>query len=440
MRRSIATLAATVLTLAVPAAARAEWTAPEALSGGISEPSCCGDLEFASDGRGAALWSEHSQESHTNGRYTGFQMPTRTAGGSWFAHSHRPHGAAAVEPLRFSLAADGGLVLFGLRLSRPGYVNQRTTGLAARFGHLTASGITIKHTQRLLRSRTFDSPTFAANATGDAVAAWAVRNASSGPRLRVQEGVYARLRGAGGRFGKIRRLARRPSAFSFLTAAVGARGDVAVVWRRGGKIFARIAPQGGDFGKRLLVGAGKGRPSAAVGPHGEVVVAWTRKVVDEDRLRAAVREPGHDFVRETRINWSAHRAPLVTAFDRSERALIGWQSSVQGHPVEQEVIAHVTMLGAGPPQTVTMPSDGPVVDIAASRDNRVAAVVVGPTGVRVALRSASGSWAPLELASTARADGASLAFDPLTGQPNVVYQVPQPGEPTESAFAVERGG
>jgi len=434
MRRPIATLAASVVALAIPTAAQAAWSAPESLTGGVSEPSCCGDLAFASDGRGAALWSEHSQEAHTNGTYTGFHMPTRTAGGSWLAHTHRPHGAA-VEPLTFSLAGDGGLVLFGLRLSQPGSEQQRTAGLAARFGHLTSSGITIVDTQRLLGRRTFDSPEFAANAAGEAVAAWAVRNSSSGPRPRVKPGVYVRLRRAGGRFGKVRRLAHRPPVFSFLTAAVGERGDTAVVWRRGGKILARVAPPGGDFGKRLLVGAGKGRPSVAVGPQGQVVVAWMTRTRADSVPLATMRGADGDFRAARPLGGSADGfARLVTLVDRAGRGLVGWRSA------SDSPHAHVTTLGAGRPQNVDLPSGAATVDdLALALDGRVAAVATG-AGVYVRTRSASGSWDENEQASPSSSDGASVAFDPLTGQPNVVYQVPIPGEPTESTFAVARVG
>jgi hypothetical protein len=162
-------------------------------------------------------------------------------------------------------------------------------------------------------------------------------------------------------------------------------------------------------------------------------------------LDAARSQPGGAFGPVTRISRRAGRGQIVTAFDRAGRALVGWHSVVGGRPRPGAARTHLTTLGATGPRTVTV-ARGHVSDIAVSASGAVAVVATGAAGIRVGLRSTSGAWTDDELASSSHssgpADGASIAFDPLTDQPTVVYQLQR--QPflavTDDAFVVERRG
>ncbi len=143
----------------------------------------------------------------------------------------------------------------------------------------------------------FDPPVLAANARGDAVAAWIATPGNGRSRLWVA------LRRAGGSFG-------RPS---------------------------------------VLVGTGSlSQASVAVGERGDLVVAFQRTVDGERRVQARVRRAGHSFGALDDLGVSRGRAFPDATMTRTGRAYVAWQTFDVGEEVNEPTRVYAAVKPAGP--------------------------------------------------------------------------------------------
>jgi hypothetical protein len=230
--------------------------------------------------------------------------------------------------------------------------------------------------------------------------------------------------------------------WALVTAAVGRGGHVLVTWLHGGRVRGRIARPGGGFGPVLDLGP-DGRHYIAVGPKGRVLVATLHRVARfRDTLEVTLTGPMGAAPVTTRLvgsSESVYGVSPISRFDRAGRALVAWTDGGD---------THVATFAAGPPTVETIEPAGVLDAMEVARSGRVALALRAPTqpsgeGEFVALRGRSGSFGQGEQATPGelRPEGASLAFDPLTGEPNLFYlQREVEDEPIDGAYVVERNG
>jgi len=108
--------------------------------------------------------------------------------------------------------------------------------------------------------------------------------------------------------------------------AVNERGDSALAWaERPHRVYVSLRPHGGRFGAPLLVGSGAIRGiSVAVGPAGDVLVAWDARgrVLTRFKAHTAHRFGSVDEVRSE----TTYHAALRTAIASNGRAWVAWTS------------------------------------------------------------------------------------------------------------------
>ncbi|HKP91400.1 MAG TPA: hypothetical protein VJT75_15655 [Thermoleophilaceae bacterium] len=415
--------AAAVLMLAPPGAAgAATWSPPERVTGSMSGPTCCPGFGFSDAGNGLAVFTTQSIESHTSGALTGTWYVRRNAAGDWSFRVLQPGHPEAFRTLEQRVTADGRVLVFGTRVRFRPY-RDRPTGLALRRGRLTDTGLKVDSTE-LLRKGAPPSYDFAANESGDAVVAWAVKKGK-------HRGVFVRRASGGGEFGDVVRLAER---FGRVQVAVGRNGHAVVAWARGTRLYARIAARGGGFGERLGLGHDGTLHALAAGPSGQILMARVRPPISRAKLIATITGPGGN-PSEVHVLSGPDRnlyvAPPLALFDRAGRGLVAWTD--QG--------THVATLNGGDPRIEPIQPAGVVRDMAVGPAGGVALALSAGDALYVASRGRAGDFAPAELAAPAGdpIDGAAVAFDPLTAQPNVLHlRYVGEGEPIDEAYVVAR--
>jgi hypothetical protein len=417
MARVVAALL--VLGLAAPAgAAAATWSEPQEIVDSIPSSSCCGDLGFASDGAGAAFFTGQSFGEDPDWGLQVTHLPTRSTTGEWTDHATAAGRPRAFRALRLRAFRDGRLIVVGSRVRFEPY-KEIVTGLAARFGQLTPDGVVVDSHQALVPDASFEYFDFAANRGGDAVVAWVVDHGRD-------SGIWMRRAVRGGRFGKRERVAVRPGR-GYVLAAVGRHGHVAIAWGRGERhprIYARVARRGRALGVRHdLVPPGGGMRLAA-GPRGEVLFTKIGAAgeLSVPLLEATLSEPMGRHPRPHPLDFDeqlyrGRRGPIA-AFDGAGRPLVAWSSDAPRAATYED----------GRWEVQELEPDGVVDELAVGPGDRAAVAIrrespPSDSGVFVALRGPSGSFGPGEQAAPddALADGESLAFDPLTGEPYLLY-------------------
>jgi hypothetical protein len=144
-------------------------------------------------------------------------------------------------------------------------------------------------------------------------------------RLRVQFG------DVGGRFGRPRVVARR-TGIRNVRLAVNARGQAALAWfedrgTHGDRVYVSLRRAGGSFGRpRRLVRERIRNVSVAVGPAGDVLVAWDARGTIRTRFKGRSRR---GFRRaDTLRSEDTFFAAIQTAVAASGRAWVAWTAQL----------------------------------------------------------------------------------------------------------------
>jgi hypothetical protein len=179
---------------------------------------------------------------------------------------------------------------------------------------------------------TFRLPSAAANDAGRVAVAYI--RVTRGRRRAAKLVVRPRKR-----FGRPRIVSRR-GGVNAVTVAVGPRGDVVVAWERGGRIEARIRRPGRRLGPVVLVGRGAKlgtKLRAAVAASGRVWIAWSSQMLSEGgdngpfTLQSAVSSRRRSKFRSARLldrydRRASDEATFDLALDGRDNGLIAWSS------------------------------------------------------------------------------------------------------------------
>lgn len=273
-----------------------------------------------------------------------------------------------------------------------------------------------------------------ANARGD-VAALLESCAGGGGGCAVHR-VFLVVRPAGRAFGKPVAVVGRANAMP-PALAVGPSGDVLVAWSSGGftnsRLFARIRFASRRVGPVRALGASltEGNISAVLSGGDRAIVAWATAAYGLDgagtpaTFRVAIAGSGGHFgAGQTLQRWNVPNtytpAPIAVASTGDGTGLVAWQGhSAAGFDVD---VARVDGSEVSPPE-ISPPGD----------DATLEGLATSPTGAAIVLWSQDGNLdagsggpgAPLAgpelVAAGAGIYGASAAFDPLTARPLVAW-------------------
>jgi hypothetical protein len=439
MRAAVIALAA--LLLAAPAAAAQTWSPPQTLSGGESFVDDA-LLAFSRDGRGLASWSFF--EGIGNTARGGASVASRPPGGDAFGPAR-----ALIEPSRRTGARLGPFA-YGLNGALAAVEGERR--LRVRFGH-TDGTFGKRRTVRTLDAGRFGDSALAVNDEGAAALAWFEDRGTSSDR------VYVSLRRPGHAFGAPRRLAT--GAIRRVAVAIGATGDVLVVWNSPGKNLTRFKPRGRSSFRP--VDKLRSRPAfftdlrPVVTSSGRAAVAWSSQFASEGgesgpaHFQVAVRPYGAERFRPARLLEELGPEAQDRAIDAVEgdtgRIAVAW-SGTDGSNRRVKVAQFDAGLRFQPAQLVSPAgADAYFSDLAAANGNGNGRLValwdggVDTTASAVGAAVSGGGGAPFgpPEAVTAGGDarGGVAAFDPRTQQPTVVFS-DQPDRGTVLARASTR--
>jgi hypothetical protein len=394
--------------------------APEAVQN--DEP----QFGFSADGTGLATWS--------NVTCGGAVSCRGTAGYSRRAASRRPDGR------------------LGASLGLPFYGEMSTYGRdrAVLFGNESVVFGSTHGTFGAARSSAMIINAHAVNDRGQMAIA-SLLSRSGAATVRLAE------RPRGGRFGAPRTIAGTKGARS-VAVAVGARGDVALVWERAGRVQARLRRPGGRLGPVIKVG--RGSPNGTrlwveVAATGAVWVLWQNRALPADvgpfTLRLALRRPdarAFDTARvlDRRAQQPAEEADSASAelaLDPAGTAHVAWSGSA-GTRVRAK-LRSVTAAGAASMTRLLSSADHNAAVYGLATSARAGEVLVTWTQQRADLGDQvlaavivpGAAFAGEELVSTGDRAGSPVgAFDPRSGAPTIVWS--QATGPLESAIEARR--
>ena len=318
------------LVWAVPAQAMG-WAAPVALA--PEEPGYRGypygvDLGFDGDGRALAMWVTRIEQGAPP---TVLRLAARPPGGSWMS---LPAPALAQPPrethvAEAAMAVDraGSAVLLTLPWHAGALVRSGTAD--GRFG----APVVVADDRFTTGAQVEVGP------SGDVLATWRGRrrDARAAEPLMVRAAVRRRGRG----FGPAQSLSG-PGASNHV-AALGPRGDMVVAWTTfNRRVRARFAAAGRGFGPVHTLGrhVGSGGPpgvAAAISPRGRALVAWAGQDVDDGggfrryEVQAATGGPGGFDRARTLDGGRGHAGREAAAiFDSRSRGLVAWSGVRRG--------------------------------------------------------------------------------------------------------------
>jgi hypothetical protein len=290
-----APLAAMLLALALPSAAAADppWTPPQ----NVSSPSIFGGPLLGAiaggDGRALAFWNAQ----HTTEPRLRWRVASRAPGAAMFGpQQSAPDDLVDVVPY-------GDTRTLAALQRQIGPPETPRTKIQVRFGRTTGSfggATTIADAPfRLL------STSVAANANGDAAVAWFADRGTSNDR------VFVSLRRAGGRFGSPIQLTE--GRIRSVDVAVGPEGQVLVAWDARGTVRTRFRrSMTTPFGSTETISSAEtffAQLHAAVGSSGRAYVAWSAKFTSEGGAQ-------HDVFYEVAVRPSGQRFRDATLLER----------------------------------------------------------------------------------------------------------------------------
>lgn len=267
MRGLLITLAATVLTAAVPAAGAATWSAPQTVS---APHTFAGPLMTATglDGTLVAAWPW--QDNVGNDALGGEAAANRAPGQAFGPEHPAPDGLVGLAPL--GRAQTVALAQQGIP-GRPGPTGAIRYRLNVAFG-TTTSGF--GSTRTLVTAPVVGQAQIAANSRGTVLIAWIeVTKTSSGATRRIVRAIERR----NGRFGRPFTLSGKGRADT-VAIAVGERGDRTVTFVRQGDVLARVKRPGHRWGSAQRVaradGATRWHLLTKIDQRGQVRLIWRR--------------------------------------------------------------------------------------------------------------------------------------------------------------------
>ena len=404
---------AVVLMLALPAtaAAAAPWSAPQDLS---RPHTFIDDVSIAFVPSGAGLIGWRLQDGVGAGARGGEAVAARSASGAVGPARSAPRGRS------------GDIVLYGrsraaVALVRPvGSNRDPRSELRVAFG---SAGGAFGKSRRVVRHPRIAPPSFAGNARGDLALAWFEDHPGATDRVEVA------LRRAGGSFGAPLRLAT--GRVRSVSVAVGPRGDVLVAWDARGKIRTRLRRAGRSFGPTETL---RSSPTfsavlrTAVASSGRAYVAWAAQLATEGGdsgpayYEAAVRPAGAARFRPAqlleRLAPERRVGPLDLALTGHGNAVVAWTG-------ERVRAAQTDASGRfGAPVDLSSPG-ALLTDVAAAPDGARVAVWTAGSLVQAAYAAPGAPFGPPE--DVAAGEAARAAFPRAGAQPVLVWRIRRAG-------------
>jgi hypothetical protein len=415
MRRAVVVLAL-LLGLPATAAAAPPWSAPR----DVSRPhTFIDDLSIAFVPSGAGLIGWRMQDGAGAGARSGESVAARSAAGQLAAPHPAPRGLT------------GDILLFGTSLAAVALVRPVGSNRDPRSELRVALGRTTSGafgpSRRVVRHPRIAPPAFAGNARGDLALAWFEDRGTADDRVEVA------LRRADHAFGAPLRLAT--GRVRSVSVAVGPRGDVLVAWDARGRIRTRLRRAGRrSFGRAETLRSSPTFFAAlhtAVASSGRAYVAWAAQRLTEggDRgpvtYEAAVRPArAARFRRAQRLErlGSDHQAGVL------DLALTGHGNAVVAWTGERVRAAETDASGRfGAPRDLSR-SGAALTDVAAAPDGARVAVWTAGSLVQAAYAAPGAPFGPPEdVSAGGEADAARAAFPRAGAQPVVVWRTHRPG-------------
>ena len=273
-------------------------------------------------------------------------------------------GAVPGRPIAFTPLRDGAALLVTTSPQRRG---------------LTAADVTVAGTvvrSSVITPRFTREATAASNASGATAVAWVTSRLPQQLRVRVR-------RRDGAAFGPAHTIATfaREGGFGGFDVAVGPRGEIAVAWASGGSLVTRVMEPGASrFGPLLRAGRSDrvAKVAAAFTTTARLVTIWSSADGGEEQnrtalVRVATRQPGAlRFTPSHKLGVGAAREPLALARGTAVRAvgagataMVVWTTRTLRTRIAS-VTAAGTVTGAR-----TIDPDGVLVDAVGSASRRV---------------------------------------------------------------------
>jgi hypothetical protein len=276
-----------------------------------------------------------------------------------------------------------------------------------------------------------DFPISAANRSGDALAAYNDRRTNH---------TYVIQRRTHHGFGRPRLL--RPGGLG--AVAINDAGTRVLAWWGRDGVYARVRHAGGHWGPATR--AAKVRPAgettvrAAITPRGRIVLAWYSAVVNPEEepldIAAGVAIRGRSRWRSFRLERSAVTAgpflagtTAIPVIDSAKHPYVAWTGTVRGAPAVK--LARITARGARGRTVLSGKILGAAVDDAAAGPNRSLAVswsameTYSVTASYASVRRATGRFATPERLTPSGSlglSGSRVAFQPRTGDAVVAWR------------------
>lgn len=355
---------ALLVALALPAAALAD--PPWSPTQNLSSPHLFVDpVDVTASGDGTTLAWWSWGDGTGRQAATGVSLVSRPAGGAFGAERRAPTGTQSIAAYAQTRAI--ALTERLLDLSGP-------TRLSVAFGGTSG---TFGSQRRIVDERSLGGiPRLAVNAHGDAAIAYFRNLGTTNDRVMVS------LRRAGGSFGAPFQIAH--GRIRSVAVAVGPRGDVLVAWDARGTIQARYrSPSASGFQPIETVSSDPtffAQIQAAVTDGGRCYLAWSAKFRSEGGSQGpvfnevAVRPSGHRFRAAQLLERepeSREQGPVALALTGTRDATVAW-TGFDGANARVRVASTDPSARFGAPQDVSPAGrDGVVSDLAAAGGTRL---------------------------------------------------------------------
>jgi hypothetical protein len=404
-----------LVALALPAAAAAD--PPWSPTQNLSSPHLFVDpVDVIASGDGTALAWWRWQDGTASNAPPRASVASRPPGGAFGPERPAPSDIQDIEAYAQTRAI--ALTAGAPRLTAP-------TRLAVAFG---STGGAFGSQRRIVDERSLGGvPKLAVNGRGDAAIAYFRNLGVANDRVMVS------LRRAGGSFGTPFQIAH--GRIRSVAVAVGPRGDVLVAWDARGTIQARYrSPSASGFQPIETIASDPtffAQIQAAVTEGGRLYVAWSAKFRSEGGSQGpvynevAVRPAGHHFrpaQRLERDDETRQQGPIALAVTGSRDATVAW-TGFDGANSRVRVASTDPSARFGAPQDVSPAGrDGVVSDLAAAGGTRLVVWDNGSFDANRVFAAVAAPGAPfggaeaVSAAQEARGGRATLA-----GVPTVVW-------------------
>ena len=406
---------ASVLGLILPAAAVAD--PPWSATQNLSTAHLFVDpVHVTASGDGTTLAWWRWQDGTGSNTAPSASVSSRPSGGAFGPERAAPAGIQDIQAFAQTRAV--ALTARAPRLTAP-------TRLAAAFG--STSG-TFGAERRIVDEPSLGGiPQLAVNAHGDAAIAYYRNLGATNNRVMVS------LRRAGGAFGAPFQIAH--GRIRSVAVAVGPRGDVLVAWDARGTIQARYrSPNASGFQPIETISSDPtffAQIQAAVTDGGRSYVAWSAKFLSEGGSQGpvfdevAVRPSGHRFRTAQRLERDGEsfaQHPVALALTGTRDATVAW-SGFDGTNARVRVASTDPSARFGAPQDVSPAGrDGVVSDLVAAGGTRLVVWDNGSFDANQVFAALAGPGAPFGAAeAVSAAQEARSGQATLAGVPTIVW-------------------